>query len=232
MSTILPQGWTIRPPLMTDLQIMYEVAQAHQRAVYGEVDLTLDDLRTLCQAPTFDLAQQARLAFDPGGRLIYVAYFDQLAGVRSTIALDVLPGHEDSRIRTYLMGIGEAWARRTMAQAPQQARLFLNVWVYARDVAARAWLDEHRDFAEVRRFWEMQIEMDRAPATPLWPQGVCLRLFDPERDSRAVFEADNAFFRDHWGTCRRSTTGGGTGMSSERILTPRSGLWPMRVSAS
>ena len=31
------------------------------------------------------------------------------------------------------------------------------------------------------------------------PEGIRLRTFDPERDAEAVFEADKAAFRDHWG---------------------------------
>lgn len=199
MSTTLPGGFTVRPPLITDLEIMYALGREYQRAAYGEADLTIQDLRTLCQAPTFDMEEQARLVFDPGGRLIYAAYFEQQAGIRYSIALDALPGHENAGVRAYLIELGEAWARREMLKVPPQVRTFLRVWVPSKDMAATTWFEERRDFAQVRRFWEMQIEMSDPPPAARWPQGIHLRTFDPGRHTRAVFEADEAFFRDHWG---------------------------------
>jgi mycothiol synthase len=200
MSRLLPQGYLVRPPLITDLEAMYALGRAHQLATYGEVDLTLEDLRTFCATPTFDLREQVRLVFEPAGHLIAVAYFEQQAQIRYSITLDILPGHEDGSVRTYLMHLGEAWARQEMGKAPPQARTFLRVWVSIQDVPALAWLKAARDFVEVRRFWEMQITLPQTPPAACWPRGVYLRPFEPVRDSRAVFEADEAFFRDHWGS--------------------------------
>jgi ribosomal protein S18 acetylase RimI-like enzyme len=195
----LPQGFTIRPAHSADLEAMCTLGREYQQAAYGEVDLTLLDLRTLCLAPTFTMAEQVRLVFDMDGRMVYVAYFEQQAHIRYSITLDVLPGYENAGVRAYLMALGEAWARQEMVKAPAQACTFLRTWVSARDRAVTTWFGAQQDFAEVRRFWEMQIELRAAPPTVRWPQGVQLRPFDPERTSRAVFEADEEMFRDHWG---------------------------------
>jgi ribosomal protein S18 acetylase RimI-like enzyme len=200
MSNILPQGYIARPALITDLPAMYALGQARQLAVYGEVDFTIEDLHTLCQAPDFDLAEQACLVFDTSGQLIVVAYFEHHAWIRYSVTLDVLPGHEDGNLRAYLMQLGEMWARRQMLKAPLHACTFLRAWVSSRDVSAIAWLEAARDFAEVRRFWDMQITLSETPPAALWPRGVQVRPFEPACDSRAVFEADEAFFRDHWGS--------------------------------
>lgn len=199
MNMTLPQGFTVRPATSDDLEMMDALGRAYQLAYYGEVDFTIEDLRTLCASPTFDMAEQCRLVFDASGRLIYVAYFDQQAYIRYSVTLDALPGHEDARVRAYLMALGEEWARREMVKAPPEARTFLRVWVPAKNTAANAWFGERRDFAEVRRFWQMQIEMRQEPPAPVWPEGVSLRPFDPERDTHTVFEADEEFFSDHWG---------------------------------
>ncbi|HEY1354157.1 MAG TPA: GNAT family N-acetyltransferase [Ktedonobacteraceae bacterium] len=199
MTMTLPQGFTIRPAHSADLEAMYELGRQYQLAVYGEVDLTLQDLRTFCQAPTFTLAEQTRLVFDRGGRLVYAVYFEHQAYIRYSLIVDALPGHENAGVRAYLMALGEAWARREMVRAPAQACTFLRIWVATRDRAVTTWFEEQREFAEVRRFWEMQIALPAAPAIARWPQGVQLRPFDPGRASRAVFEADEEMFRDHWG---------------------------------
>lgn len=199
MDKTLPQGFTIRPATKEDLEIMDALGREYQLAYQGEVDFTLDDLRTLCESPTFDMAEQCRLVFDATGRLVYVAYFDQQAYIRYSINLDTLPGHENAGVRAYLMALGEEWARREMVKAPPEARTFLRIWVPAKDAAANTWFKERRDFAEVRRFWEMQIEMQEMPPAPIWPEGVSLRPFEAGRDAHAVFEADEEFFSDHWG---------------------------------
>jgi len=200
MSSLFPQGYIIRPPLSTDLQAMCELGRAHQMAAYGEADLTLEDVRTLYESPGFDPAEQARLVFAPDGQLIAVASFEHQAWIRYSVALDVLPGHGDGHLRASLMDLGEAWARREMVQAPPQARTFLRAGISTRDLPALSWFETAQEFAEVRRFWEMQISLSEAPVEAHWPQGVYLRPFEPGRDSRAVFEADEAFFRDHWGS--------------------------------
>ncbi len=199
MKDILPEGFQIRPPVKADLENMCAVARAYELAHYGESDFTLDDMRTLWDSPTFDMAEQARLVFDPAGRLICAAYFYERLHIHYSISLDVLPGHENSAIRDYLMALGEEWARQQMVKAPAEARIFVRDWLPAKNAEANAWFRDHPDFAEVRRFWEMQIEMRAAPPVAAWPEGVTLRPFVTERDARAVFEADDEFFRDHWG---------------------------------
>lgn len=199
MNDMLPEGLTVRPPVIDDLEIMHELGQAYQLAYYGEADSTLEDMHRLWDSPTFDMAEQARLVFDSAGRLLCAAYFDQQACINYSVGLDILPGYDNASVRAYLMAAGEEWARQPMVQAPAEARTFLRSWVPAKDSATNAWLRNNGDFAEVRRFWEMQIEMDEAPAAPVWPEGITLRPFVAERDVRAVFEADEAFFSDHWG---------------------------------
>ena len=199
MDITLPQGFTGRPAMKEDLEIMDALGREYQLAYQGEVDFTLDDLRTLCASPAFNMAEQCQLIFDATGRLVYVAYFDQQAYIRYSITLDTLPGCENARVRAYLMALGEAWARQEMVKALPEARTFLRVWVPAKNTAANTWFKARRDFAEVRRFWEMQIAMQQPPPAPVWPEGVSLRPFDVGRDTHAVFEADEEFFSDHWG---------------------------------
>jgi ribosomal protein S18 acetylase RimI-like enzyme len=45
----------------------------------------------------------------------------------------------------------------------------------------------------------MAIEIEEAPQEPEWPEGITLRPFIPGEDDRAVFEAVDESFADHWG---------------------------------
>lgn len=199
MSNTLPEGYQVRPPVESDLENMLAVVRAYQLAYYGEADFTLDDMRSHMSSPTFDPAEQGRLVFDPSGRLVVVASFYQQAYMSYNVELDVLPDHEDARIRAYLLSQGEAWARQQMEKAPPEARIYLQCWIAGKNEEANRWYLEQPDFAEIRRAWEMQIEMTTPPPAPIWPEGVTLRPFVAERDTEAVFEADNEFFKDHWG---------------------------------
>jgi ribosomal protein S18 acetylase RimI-like enzyme len=156
MKSILPEGLTMRPPTMDDLGIAHELMLAHDLALFGEEDATLEDLRTYWTAPTHDLARDQRLVF------------------------------------------AQAWAREQMAQAEPGVRVTLNTWAPSNNQDS---LERYArmGLTEVRRYWHMQIEMSEAPAAPVWPEGVALRPFVPERDDRAVFEMIDAALNDHWG---------------------------------
>ena len=41
--------------------------------------------------------------------------------------------------------------------------------------------------------------MEGEPDTPVWPEGISLRPYNPDRDARAVYEADEEVFQDHFG---------------------------------
>jgi ribosomal protein S18 acetylase RimI-like enzyme len=45
----------------------------------------------------------------------------------------------------------------------------------------------------------MEIELQEAPRTPVWPAGIGLRPFLLQEQNRAVFEAHEEAFSDHWG---------------------------------
>jgi mycothiol synthase len=90
---------------------------------------------------------------------------------------------------TQIVERGEAFARaegvqRVHAAAPEP------------DAAARA-LFESRGYREVRRFYEMAIELTEEPAQPVLPAGLVVdELRDDEYE--AFYEALNEAFAEHW----------------------------------
>src|SRR5437660_6322743 len=133
MSTTLPEGFLVRPPVRADLENMRSVSQAYELAYIGVEESSLEDLRTLWDSPTFDINEQSRLVFDPSGRLIAVFYIDQRAYVRYRVSVDVLPGFEDARVRAFLLEFGENWARQEMLKAPADARIVVHSGAPSRD---------------------------------------------------------------------------------------------------
>jgi mycothiol synthase len=66
----------------------------------------------------------------------------------------------------------------------------------AADVQASALL-RARGYREVRRFWEMTIELDEAPPAPELPEGLRIEPFR-EGDARTFHDALDEAFEDHW----------------------------------
>ncbi|MBC7813805.1 MAG: GNAT family N-acetyltransferase, partial [Burkholderiales bacterium] len=74
--------------------------------------------------------------------------------------------------------------------------------------ALRMTLDTHESnlalfaaegYTLARSVHTLRVDLDSATMPPLLPDGFALRAFEPERDARAVYEADRESFRDHWG---------------------------------
>src|SRR5262249_53316895 len=61
-------------------------------------------------------------------------------------------------------------------------------------------LFEALGYRYVRTFHVMRIELVGWSATPSVPQGIVIRMFDPERDARAAHGALFEAFQDHWGS--------------------------------
>jgi mycothiol synthase len=60
-----------------------------------------------------------------------------------------------------------------------------------------------RGYEHVRSYLRMAVELDRAPEQPLYPPGIAVRPFRPGVDDRALYEAIDEAFADHWGHVSR-----------------------------
>lgn len=198
MQNILPEGLTMRPPTMDDLEMVHALRLAHDLALYGEEDMTLEDLRGYWTAPTHNLERDQRLVFDQNGQLLAVLYLEQRRYAKFFVDVLVRPGYSDPQPGDYLFELGESWAREQMAQAEPGVRVTLNCWAPSNNQDS---LERYTRMGlkEIRRYWTMEVQMDEAPEAPVWPEEVELRPFVPERDARAVFEMIDAAFNDHWG---------------------------------
>ncbi|MGH2509753.1 MAG: GNAT family N-acetyltransferase [Ktedonobacteraceae bacterium] len=202
-SVHLSEGLIMRPPTMDDLKIVHELYLAHDLNLYGEEDMTLEDLRLYWTAPTHDLGRDQRLIFDQAGQLLACLYMEQRSHAKFFVDVIVRPGYSDPRPGDALFELGEIWAREQMVQAEPGVRVTLNTSASAnnRDLLERC---ARMGLQENRRYWRMAIDLHEAPTEPTWPEGVTLRPFVPERDARAVFEMIETAFSDHWGHLPRS----------------------------
>jgi len=93
-------------------------------------------------------------------------------------------------------GLGSAIVERAEAGAREHGLTRMHTWVLPDDEAAVA-LFRGRGYEEVRRFFEMAIELEAPTPGPAMPNGLVLDGFC-ETDARAFHAATVEAFEDHW----------------------------------
>ncbi len=187
----------VRPPMMSDLEALHRLLEICDIAEYGTPDFTLEDLRTLWQGPTFNLATDAWMVVAPD-RLVGYADVQHRQHVRIYTFVRVLPEFAGHGIEENLLHLAEEWAQRQISLAKPGARVTLFSWDSSLNNTAQQGLLQ-AGFKEVRRSWRMEIGMPQAPIDPEWPDQVTIRTFVPERDIRTAYATIEEAFQDHWG---------------------------------
>jgi ribosomal protein S18 acetylase RimI-like enzyme len=193
---MLPAGFQARPATPEDLEAVAAVVAAVGLAEYGEVDYTPADLAHAWR--DLDFAHDAWVVQAPGGTVLGYADVVPRLPNRYGTRFYVHPADPDQAVATYLIERVEARARERMAEvAPAYPVLVTHrVAVVNRPLQA---LLAARGYAPVRRFVDMHIKMDAPPPAPTWPASITVRPFVPGQDDRAVFDAEEEAFADHWG---------------------------------
>jgi len=93
-------------------------------------------------------------------------------------------------------GLGGALVEWAEARLVETGRTRIHQVALAADVRAPA-LFAACGYREVRRFWEMAIELDGPPPVPVVPDGMRLESF-AETDARLFHHALDEAFEDHW----------------------------------
>jgi mycothiol synthase len=146
----------------------------------------IDDVRAWTS--DVDLAHDSWL-YENGDRSVravgWVALHDGVG-----VAVGVV--HADARGR----GLGSELVTRAEARLGERSAVRIQQIALAADSAAAPLL-LGRGYREVRRFWDMTIELDGEPASPTVPSGMRIEPFTT--DAAPAFHAtlDEAF-RDHW----------------------------------
>lgn len=202
MTTTISQlatGYAVRRPTLDDVRAVYELEHACDLAEYGEPDTVEDDVRSSFASTSLD--RDAWLVTDTAGAAVALGALSFSEAGRFFVRLSVHPAHRERGIGTHLRELLEQRARERVAEVPEGVRVALSASAHSKNQAARRFL-ERAGYAEVRHFWRMQIDLDREPPAPAWPEGITVRAFEPGRDERAVYEAEEEAFADHWGHVR------------------------------
>lgn len=198
MVNSLPKGFSVRPPIMDDLEAVADLIKTCEIAEQSEPDYPVEELRADWLNSQVNLERDAWLVTGPGQQIVGYALIFNVEDIQLFVNGWVHPHYQGRGIGTYLVRMGERRARQQAASAPAGVRVSLYNSVNSLNQAARRIL-EGEGYGLVRHFWRMQIDMDEAPPAPQWPDGIRVRAFAPGQDECATFEAFQEAFQDNWG---------------------------------
>ena len=117
------------------------------------------------------------------------------------LGFDIYARHQAGRaadILSMMKHLEERAAQEVNLAAPG-LRVFIRSSMDGRDMDARR-VHEAQGFSPIRHHWRMEIKLEGPPPAPEFPNGIELRSFIRGEHERAVWQADNEAFRDHWGS--------------------------------
>jgi mycothiol synthase len=135
-----------------------------------------------------DLARDSWLYENGGAAIVAVGWVERHEAVG--IAVGVV--RADARGR----GLGSELVQRAEARLRELGVSRIHQVALAADTLAAPLLAAH-GYREVRRFWDMAVELDGPPARPSLPDGLRIEPFAPD-DPRVFHDVLDEAFRDHW----------------------------------
>lgn len=177
---------TIRAPRQDEAQAVTDLVIACDIHDLGAPDFELDDLLTDWSMPGFDLSRDAVVVEEDGALAAYAAFIRN-----DYVDVYVSPARRDLGLGAKLLD----WAERRAVERAGAGAVLGQVVNSTNDGARR--LLEDRGYRPVRTYWRMSMPLDERPPPPAWPEGVLVRTFDQERDTRAVFALVQDAFADN-----------------------------------
>lgn len=197
MQNNLPDGFYVRRPTLADLPAVLEMMHAGELAENGRIENSETDLLTRWTMKGHDLARDAWLVIAPGERVVAHLYLGHTNTANMRLRMPTHPDYGSPELYAYLLELAIERARELVPEAQADARVSLSIYC-GQNNSLRCNAVELAGFTRIRSDWTMQIDMDQTPPTPVWPEHIALRPYTPDM-ARAVFEADEAAFQDHWG---------------------------------
>ena len=192
-----PAGVTVRPASMDDIKALVILFAARDRELGIEPERTEEDFKRDFEAPWIDLQKDSLVAFTSTGELVSYATVSHRQHVHIMMSLKTRTDYHESGLADAMLEWAEARAREHIAQAAEGLRVTLRNGCDVRDISRQRLLERH-GYQVVRKFYDMKIELVEPLRQPAWPADIRVQNMQPGME-RAVFEADNEAFRDHWG---------------------------------
>jgi mycothiol synthase len=203
--TYLDPRLTLRPARWEDVNAVAKLTQAVAE-MEGDAlfVLTAEELANEWNSAGFAVARDVFVVETRDGRLVGSEEFYNESGHYQLKADGcVQPEFRGRGVGSALLEKVAERAQAEMALATPDARVFIRSLINNKDQAGHDLL-RNNGYAPVRYQWRMEIKLQAAPAAVIFPAGIELRPFIKDEQARAVWQADNEAFHDHWGSHDRA----------------------------
>jgi mycothiol synthase len=200
-----PEGFTVRPATLDDVEAAARLSNACSVAQIGKPTVETWMIRQAWQAPGCDLENDSVVVTAPDGTLVGHAFVsDPSPHVNPFARVFVHPEHRSLGIGTMLSQWVEARARLCIPNAPKGARVAVTQRRWGSDTTSHELL-VGQGYQLVRHWLQMLIEMDEPPPKAAFPEGLAVRTFVRDKNLRSLVQmVEDVFSRDHWGFTERS----------------------------
>jgi mycothiol synthase len=193
----LPAGYVLRHPTEADLPAAQAVLDAAESHDAGEARSHDEELATDWKDPGSHPETDWWVVVGPDASIVAVGWLWPETAGEITADHYVHPDHRGLGLGEVLLDLLVARAGQLPARRPDGAVRRLVAWSEDHDHLRRTAL-EARGFEPVRQFYEMALDLAKAPAPAQWPLGVTPRSFRPGLDEQHVWEADGEAFSEHY----------------------------------
>jgi mycothiol synthase len=203
-TTLLDPSLNLRPAQWADVDAVAKlILDVCTHDGDPTVAVTSQELARAWKNPGFVLETDAFVVETSDGQVVGYEEFEDNHG-HAILGGDgyVHPDFLGHGIGTTLMRALDVRAREEMKLAEPDLRVFIRNGMATGDKISCE-MHENEGYKPIRYSWRMEITLDSVPSAPKFPDGVELRPFSMEQD-RAVYEAHEDAFSDHWGRVRRS----------------------------
>ncbi len=178
-------------------RLVYDVCEADGDTT---VAVTPEEMKLEWQTPGFNIETDGIVAVTKEGRIVgYEEFANEHEHAKLRTDGYVHPEFKGLGIGTSMMRAIEERARKEIALAAPDVRVYLQSTLDSHDEDGRS-IHENEGFHSIRFHWRMQTDLKAAPAPVVFPEGIELRPFVKGEHDRAVWQAQNEAFRDHWGS--------------------------------
>jgi mycothiol synthase len=177
----------VRPVRDEDLPAIAVFLADDEERLLGRPSRTgVEDVRAWMSG--IDLLQDSWLYEDGEGSIAALGWVE----LHDEVGIAIGVVHAEARGR----GLGSELVLRSEVRLRARSAARVHQVVLAADTAATP-LVLDRGYHEVRRFWDMSIELDEPPRQPSLAMGTRIESFAPS-DARAFHAALDEAFQDHW----------------------------------
>jgi GNAT superfamily N-acetyltransferase len=193
-------GYIIRPVTLDDIPAFLPLNASHLIEVFGQSNVSEDDIRSEWGEPKFDLASSTRAAFTPDGTMAAFAEVHDTSSipVRPYVWGYTLPEFRGQGLGTALLRWSVARAHDVLTRVPDHARVVIESWANRKDTGTNALLRDN-GFVSNRHSYHMHIDLDAAPEPVTFPDGYRVVTYNEQPDLEQFVRTHVASFRDHRG---------------------------------